>query len=59
MEYNPIAPFFEVSREMLFSGRLVSIYEALGIFGVSLILIVVAWTLYKLAMPILIERMEA
>ena len=59
IEYNPITPFFTVCREMLFSGQLASIFEALVIFGVALILILAGWTLYKLAMPILIERMEA
>lgn len=59
IKYNPITPFFTVCREMLFFGQLDSIFGALIIFGVALILILVGWTLYKLAMPILIERMES
>jgi lipopolysaccharide transport system permease protein len=58
-DYNPISPFLVVSREMLFSGELTHIYKALGVLAVSIVFILFVWILYRLAMPILIERMEA
>ena len=58
-DYNPISPFLVVSREMLFSGELPHIYKSLGVLAVSIVSILVVWILYRLAMPILIERMEA
>ena len=57
--YNPISPFLIICREMIFTGRLTEIREALIVFALSLLLILVVWVLYRLAMPILIERMEA
>jgi lipopolysaccharide transport system permease protein len=57
--YNPISPFLIVCREMLFSGELTKLYEALVVLAVIMVLILVVWILYRLAMPILIERMEA
>jgi len=59
MEYNPIAPFFTLCREMLFSGRLGSIYQVLAEFAVTLVLVLIGWVLYRVSLPILVERMEA
>jgi lipopolysaccharide transport system permease protein len=57
--YNPISPFLIVCREMIFTGELTKTYEALVVLAVSMVFILVVWMLYRLAMPILIERMEA
>jgi lipopolysaccharide transport system permease protein len=59
IDYNPIAPLLMVCREMLFLGRLDSIYEVFAILAVTMMLILVGWILYRVSLPILIERMEA
>ena len=59
MGYNPVAPFMLVGREMLFGGRLDTLYPAVVVFILTISLVLVGWILYRLAMPILIERMEA
>jgi len=57
--YNPIAPFVIISREILFSLQLTQLRGTLVVIAVSMVLILVVWILYRLAMPVLIERMEA
>ena len=59
MGYNPVTPFMLVSREMLFGGRLDALYPAAIVLTLAITLVLFAWILYRLAMPILIERMEA
>jgi lipopolysaccharide transport system permease protein len=59
MEYNPVASFMLVTREMLFGGRLDTFYPAAIVFTLTMTFVLLGWMLYRLAMPILIERMEA
>ena len=59
MGYNPVAPFMLIGREMLFGGRLDSFHPAVVVFTLTITFILVGWVLYRVAMPILIERMEA
>jgi lipopolysaccharide transport system permease protein len=59
IEYNPISPFLVLCREILFWGRMDSVYLALVVFAATAMLVFAGWILYRLAMPILIERMEA
>lgn len=56
---NPLSPFLIVCREMLFSGDLTHLNATAAILGVTLVLMLVAWILYRITLPILIERMEA
>jgi lipopolysaccharide transport system permease protein len=56
---NPLSYFILVSREMLFYPELHQLNASLLVLGITLILIVAAWVLYRIALPILIERMEA
>jgi ABC-type polysaccharide/polyol phosphate export permease len=59
MRFNPLTPMFQVTRELLFGG--VGPYlDELGIVaGVTLVLGCLGWLLYRLALPLLIERIEA
>jgi len=59
VQYNPIVPLLTASREMILSGELLGVCAASGVLAVTLVLILGAWILYRIAMPILIERMEA
>lgn len=57
--YNPISPFIILCREMFYSADLTSIYGSLAVLTGSIVLLFFVWILYRLAMPVLIERMEA
>lgn len=56
---NPLSPLILVCREMLFYHELQHLNAGLLILCIALVFIVVAWVLYRIALPILIERMEA
>lgn len=59
IECNPISPFLIVCREMIFGGQLSRIYEAILVLMVTVVFVLGVWVLYRLAMPVLVERMEA
>jgi lipopolysaccharide transport system permease protein len=59
IEYNPIAPLLMLCREMLFLGQLDSMHKTATIFAATLMLVFVGWIVYRIALPNLIERMEA
>jgi lipopolysaccharide transport system permease protein len=56
---NPLSTFILVCREMLFYPELHHLNSALIVLSITLVLIVAAWILYRIALPILIERMDA
>jgi lipopolysaccharide transport system permease protein len=56
-EWNPVSPMLLTCREMLTTGELVHLNNALLVGLSAACLFVVAWVLYRLAMPILVERM--
>lgn len=59
MRVNPLTPVFEVTRELLFGGVGPYISELGIVSGVALLLVAVGWLLYRLSLPMLIERIEA
>jgi lipopolysaccharide transport system permease protein len=54
---NPVSPLIVTSREWLAVGPASHVLPALSVFIVTLILLFTGWVLYRLAMPILVERM--
>lgn len=54
---NPVSPLIITSREWLAIGTASHLLHALSVFAVTLILLFAGWVLYRLAMPMLIERM--
>jgi len=56
---NPVSPLLITTRDMLTTGTLTDIQGFLVVSGAVLMLLVVGWVLYRLAMPHLIERMGA
>ena len=54
---NPVSPLIVTSREWLAVGPASHVLPALSVFIVTLILLFAGWVLYRLAMPILVERM--
>ena len=59
MKYNPLTPIFGLMRYLLFGDGSVP-YTGFGIvFGGTLLVAALGWPLFRLVMPLLIERMEA
>ena len=54
---NPVSPLIVTTREWLAIGTAGNLIPALIVFLVTLILLFAGWLLYRLAMPILVERM--
>ena len=54
--FNPVSPLLVTTREMLITGSLTHVSESLIISGITLILLLLGWLLYRLAIPRLIER---
>jgi lipopolysaccharide transport system permease protein len=59
MHLNPLTPMFEVTREFLFGGSAQYLAEFAGVCGVSVLLAFAGWIVYRVSLPILIERLEA
>lgn len=60
MDLNPLTPAFNAVRDLVYDGRADSVTGAtLLTLGVSVAVGGVAWFAYRLAMPVLVERMEA
>ena len=59
MRVNPLTPMFEVTRGLLFGGFGPYVVELGIVSGVTLVLGAVGWLLYRLSLPMLIERIEA
>jgi lipopolysaccharide transport system permease protein len=56
---NPLAPIITTTRAWLGGTTPESLAYFLGVNAFALLLLVVVWAVYRLAMPILIERMSA
>lgn len=54
---NPVSPLIVTTREWLAVGVASNFSPALIVFLVTLVLLFAGWILYRLAMPILVERM--
>lgn len=54
---NPVSPLLVTCRELLTTGELTRLWATVGVALGSLVLLFFGWVLYRLAMPILIERM--
>ena len=54
---NPVSPLIVTAREWLAVGTSSQLFPAMIVFIATLILLFTGWILYRLAMPILVERM--
>lgn len=59
MRINPLTPMFEVTRELLFGGVGPYLAELGAVSAVTLLLTALGWLLYRISLPMLIERIEA
>jgi lipopolysaccharide transport system permease protein len=59
MKLNPLTPLFLTARDLLYKGVPTLSQEFLIVAGVTVLLSLVCWVLYRLALPIIAERMDA
>jgi lipopolysaccharide transport system permease protein len=59
MRLNPLTPLI-LNARVVFTGQpFVFLSDWFLSISVAIVLLIIAWTIYRLAMPILIERMSA
>ena len=58
-QLNPVSPLLITTREWLTTGATLHFSSFLLVSGITCFLMLFGWMLYRLAMPILIERMSA
>jgi lipopolysaccharide transport system permease protein len=58
MHLNPLTPLFRVTRELLY-GNVGSLTSFTLVFVGTLVVSVFCWACYRLAIPILVERLDA
>jgi lipopolysaccharide transport system permease protein len=56
---NPVSPLLIAARDWITTGQINNLPAMLIISGFSLILLFVAWIIYRIALPIIIERISA
>lgn len=54
---NPVSPLLVTTRQMLITGNLTQLTGFWIVSGITFVLLLLGWLLYRLAMPRLIERM--
>jgi lipopolysaccharide transport system permease protein len=59
MDVNPLTPLFTAVRDALYDGRIDLSGESTLLLGATLVIGGVAWVVYHVALPVLVERMEA
>jgi lipopolysaccharide transport system permease protein len=57
MHYNPLSPLVLCARDLLITGDTSYLPATLVIMGICLVLFVVGWVMFRLAVPIIIERL--
>lgn len=56
---NPLSPIITGVRDLLTKGVLTNAYPFFVVSGLTILVLFVAWVIYHLALPIIIERMSA
>jgi lipopolysaccharide transport system permease protein len=59
IELNPVTPLLVATRDWLVIGSTHLLPAFLWVLGASLVLLLVGWIQYRIAMPHLISRMSA
>ncbi len=59
IQLNPVTPAITTAKEMVFNGIPADMVPFFAVFGVTLGLLFVGWVIYRLAIPIIIERIGA
>jgi len=56
---NPVSPYLLASRELLVQGVVSNPIQVLAVTGVLVVATLVGWVVYRVSMPIIIERISA
>jgi len=56
---NPISPLLIAARDLLTKGVVTNLVPFSVVCGITLVALLFAWTIYRVALPIIIERMSA
>lgn len=59
VQLNPVTPLLQATRDWLVTGSTAFVSGFLSVFGLSVLLLLSAWVLYRIAMPHLISRLSA
>lgn len=59
MNLNPITPLLMGAKDLVTTGIPENLNPFLLVFGLTLVLLFIGWIIYKLALPIIIERIGA
>lgn len=57
--WNPVSPYLLAARNLLAQGQIENLTPLLAVTGVLLVGTLVVWVVYRVSMPILIERISA
>jgi len=57
MQYNPLTPLVLCARGLVITGDTSHLPATLAIMGVCLVLLGIGWVLFRLAVPIIVERL--
>ena len=57
--FNPVSPLLIGTRDLATTGGLYNAMPFLIMSGITILVLAVSWVLYRLAMPVLVERMQA
>ncbi len=56
---NPVSPLLIAGRDLITKGEMTNTIPFLIVSGLTLFFLVVAWVIYRVALPIIIERMSS
>lgn len=56
---NPVTPLLQTTRDWLVTGQATQLYMFAWVTGISVLLLITAWLLFRISMPHLISRMSA
>jgi lipopolysaccharide transport system permease protein len=56
---NPVSPLLIAARDLITTGTISNPIAFTIMSGLTLILLLAAWVIYRLSLPIIIERMSA
>ncbi|HSF83236.1 MAG TPA: ABC transporter permease [Anaerolineales bacterium] len=57
--FNPVSPLLVTARDLITLGSASNLIPFLVVSGLSIVFLLIAWVVYRVALPIIIERMSA
>jgi lipopolysaccharide transport system permease protein len=56
---NPVSPLLIAARDLIAKGEITNIVPFVVVSGLTVVILFAAWVIYRIALPIIIERMSA